>query len=162
MTDGIVGGAALYAGILAGDPRPAEDEPLRIGVWTRDGTAAKLMEGLFDEPASRSATFLRSPDDGGSAVICFVEGGRETAAGNAPLAVLELTGLDTGQGASRELAVTVGIDAEGIRVHVLHPATGAEAGALLDDAVMDRAGELVASSVWPEYIRRMPSGISPA
>lgn len=160
IPDGIVGGAALQAGVLGGtlkDTFLLDATSSSVSVWTTVGGAAKLIERHTSIPTKRSLNFTRAANDRGSVVVCFIEGESEEAAANAPLAVLELTGLVLDGKARHGVEITADIDAN----HVLHLqvrdiATGAEVSTTCDRAAIDRATALVASRSWRRYVERMP------
>ncbi|GIG69795.1 caspase, EACC1-associated type [Phytomonospora endophytica] len=158
IPEGIVAGAALQAGVLAGtvkDTLLLDATSASVGVWTGDGTTAQLIERHTSIPTKRSESFLRADGDGGVVALCFVEGESADPARNTPLAVLELA---VGAAAEGELEITADIDPNHLlHFHVRDPAGGANVSTVIDRKVIEHATGLVASAGWPGYVRRMPS-----
>ncbi|MBN6039996.1 molecular chaperone DnaK [Amycolatopsis sp. 195334CR] len=110
-------GAAVQAGVLTGEIKDVlllEVTPLSLGIETKGGIFAKLIERNTTIPTTRSEVFTTAEDNQPSVQIQIYQGEREIAAYNKKLATLELTGLPLVPCGVPQIEVTFNIDANGI------------------------------------------------
>ena len=113
-------GAAIQAGVLKGEVKEVlllDVTPLSLGVETKGGVMAKLIERNSTIPTKRSEVFTTADDNQPSVEVHVLQGEREMAGANRTLGRFHLTDLPPAPRGVPQIEVTFDIDANGI-VHV--------------------------------------------
>jgi molecular chaperone DnaK len=116
----VAAGAAIQAGVLRGEIQDVlllDVTSLSLGIETRGGIMARLIERNTTIPTKRSQTFTTAEDNQGSVEIHVLQGEREMSDGNRSLGRFELVGIASAPRGVPQIEVTFDIDADGI-VHV--------------------------------------------
>lgn len=121
-------GAAIQAAVLAGDVKDVlllDVTPLTLGIATRGGVMAALIERNTTIPTRRSQVFSTAVDNQSTVEIKTYQGERSLATDNKLLGTFELTGIAPAPRAVPQIEVTFDIDADGLlHVEARDKATG--------------------------------------
>ena len=144
----VASGAAIQAGVLKGDVKDVlllDVTPLTLGVETKGGIVAKMIERNTTIPTKRSETFTTAEDGQTEVEIHVLKGEREMASGNKSLGKFKLTEIPTAKQGTPQIEVTFDIDANGIvNVNAKDLGTGKEqnititGGTALEDDEIER------------------------
>ena len=144
----VASGAAIQAGVLKGDVKDVlllDVTPLTLGVETKGGIVAKMIERNTTIPTKRSETFTTAEDGQTEVEIHVLQGEREMASGNKSLGKFKLTEIPSAKQGTPQIEVTFDIDANGIvNVNAKDLGTGKEqtititGGAALEDDEIER------------------------
>ena len=135
-------GAAVQAGILAGDSKATEEmllldvTPLSLGIEALGGTVARIIQRNSTIPASATEYFTTGVDGQANVAIHVVQGERELAADCRSLARFDLKGIPPMSAGLPRIEVKFLIDADGI-LHV--------------SALEQRSGKAAQIEVKPTY-----------
>src|SRR3954447_18805525 len=123
-------GAALQAGVLKGEVEDVvllDVTPLSLGLETLGGVNTRVIERNTTIPARRAETFSTAEDNQTAVNVVVLQGERELAADNRPLARFRLEGIRPAPRGTPQVDVTFDIDANGIlNVSARDKDTGAE------------------------------------
>ncbi len=121
-------GAAIQGAVLAGEVKDVlllDVTPLTLGIATRGGVMAALIERNTTIPTRRSQVFSTAVDNQSTVEIKVYQGERPLAADNKLLGTFELTGISPAPRATPQIEVTFDIDADGLlHVEAKDKATG--------------------------------------
>ncbi|HZG67752.1 MAG TPA: Hsp70 family protein, partial [Herpetosiphonaceae bacterium] len=121
-------GAAIQGAVLAGEVKDVlllDVTPLTLGIATRGGVMAALIERNTTIPTRRSQVFSTAVDNQSTVEIKVYQGERPLAADNKLLGTFELTGIPPAPRATPQIEVTFDIDADGLlHVEAKDKATG--------------------------------------
>ena len=144
----VASGVAIQAGVLKGDVKDVlllDVTPLTLGVETKGGIVAKMIERNTTIPTKRSETFTTAEDGQTEVEIHVLQGEREMASGNKSLGKFKLTEIPTAKQGTPQIEVTFDIDANGIvNVNAKDLGTGKEqnititGGTALEDDEIER------------------------
>jgi molecular chaperone DnaK len=144
----VASGAAIQAGVLKGDVKDVlllDVTPLTLGVETKGGIVAKMIERNTTIPTKRSETFTTAEDGQTEVEIHVLQGEREMASGNKSLGKFKLTEIPSAKQGTPQIEVTFDIDANGIvNVNAKDIGTGKEqnititGGTALEDDEIER------------------------
>ena len=144
----VASGAAIQAGVLKGDVKDVlllDVTPLTLGVETKGGIVAKIIERNTTIPTKRSETFTTAEDGQTEVEIHVLHGEREMASGNKSLGKFKLTEIPSAKQGTPQIEVTFDIDANGIvNVNAKDIGTGKEqnititGGTALEDDEIER------------------------
>ena len=144
----VASGAAIQAGVLKGDVKDVlllDVTPLTLGVETKGGIVAKMIERNTTIPTKRSETFTTAEDGQTEVEIHVLQGEREMATGNKSLGKFKLTEIPSSKQGTPQIEVTFDIDANGIvNVNAKDLGTGKEqtititGGTALEDDEIER------------------------
>jgi molecular chaperone DnaK len=110
-------GAALQAGVLKGEVEDVvllDVTPLSLGLETLGGVNTRVIERNTTIPARRTETFSTAEDNQSAVDVVVLQGERELAADNRPLARFRLEGIQPAPRGTPQIEVTFDIDANGI------------------------------------------------
>ena len=112
-------GAALQAGIIAGDDEVSDIllldvTPLTLGIETLGGVTTTMIERNTTIPARRSEIFSTASDNQPAVEIHVLQGEREFAKDNVTLGQFHLTDIPPAPRGVPQIEVTFDIDANGI------------------------------------------------
>jgi molecular chaperone DnaK len=113
----VAGGAAIQAGVLAGDVRDivlVDVTPLTLGVETLGGVATPLIARNSPIPTRRTEAFTTAADMQTSVTVHVFQGERPMASDNSSLGEFSLLGLAPAPRGIPKIDVTFDIDANGI------------------------------------------------
>jgi len=144
----VASGAAIQAGVLKGDVKDVlllDVTPLTLGVETKGGIVAKMIERNTTIPTKRTETFTTAEDGQTEVEIHVLQGEREMASGNKSLGKFKLTEIPSAKQGTPQIEVTFDIDANGIvNVNAKDLGTGKEqnititGGTALEDDEIER------------------------
>jgi molecular chaperone DnaK len=144
----VASGAAIQAGVLKGDVKDVlllDVTPLTLGVETKGGIVAKMIERNTTIPTKRSETFTTAENGQTEVEIHVLQGEREMASGNKSLGKFKLTEIPSAKQGTPQIEVTFDIDANGIvNVNAKDLGTGKEqnititGGSALEDDEIER------------------------
>ena len=110
-------GAALQGGIITGDVKDLlllDVTPLSLGIKTRGGIMARLIDRNTTIPVKRSKIFTTAVDNQNQVEIEVLQGEREFASDNVPLGKFILDNIPPAPRAQTKIEVEFNIDANGI------------------------------------------------
>src|ERR671926_433928 len=121
-------GAAIQAAVLAGEVKDIlllDVTPLSLGIATRGGVMAPLIERNTTIPTRRAQIFSTASDNQSTVEIKVYQGERPLATDNKLLGTFELTGIPPAPRAVPQIEVSFDIDADGLlHVEARDKATG--------------------------------------
>jgi molecular chaperone DnaK len=121
-------GAAIQAAVLSGEVKDIlllDVTPLTLGIATRGGVMAPLIERNTTIPTRRAQIFSTATDNQSTVEIKVYQGERPLATDNKLLGTFELTGIPPAPRAVPQIEVSFDIDADGLlHVEARDKATG--------------------------------------
>ena len=139
-------GAALQAGVLKGEVEDVvllDVTPLSLGLETLGGVMTKVIERNTTIPARRTETFSTAEDNQTAVDVVVLQGERELASDNRPLARFRLEGIRPAPRGVPQIEVTFDIDANGIlNVSARDKDTGAEQTVTITESTNLDQGEI--------------------
>ncbi|MDX6671016.1 MAG: molecular chaperone DnaK [Solirubrobacteraceae bacterium] len=139
-------GAALQAGVLKGEVEDVvllDVTPLSLGLETLGGVNTKVIERNTTIPARRTETFSTAEDNQEAVDVVVLQGEREMASDNRPLAHFRLEGIRPAPRGQPQVEVTFDIDANGIvNVSARDKETGAEQKVTISESTNLEQGDI--------------------
>jgi molecular chaperone DnaK len=139
-------GAAIQAGVLKGEVEDVvllDVTPLSLGLETLGGVNTKVIERNTTIPARRSEVFSTAEDNQEAVDVVVLQGEREMAADNRPIARFRLEGIRPAPRGQPQVEVTFDIDANGIlNVTARDKDTGTEQTVTVSDSTNLEQGEV--------------------
>jgi molecular chaperone DnaK len=139
-------GAAIQAGVLKGEVEDVvllDVTPLSLGLETLGGVNTKVIERNTTIPARRSEVFSTAEDNQEAVDVVVLQGEREMAADNRPIARFRLEGIRPAPRGTPQVEVTFDIDANGIlNVTARDKDTAAEQTVTVSDSTNLDQGEV--------------------
>jgi molecular chaperone DnaK len=137
-------GAAIQAGVLKGEVEDVvllDVTPLSLGLETLGGVSTKVIERNTTIPARRTEVFSTAEDNQTAVDVVVLQGEREMAADNRPLARFRLEGIRPAPRGVPQVEVTFDVDSNGIlNVSARDKDTGSEQTVTVSDSTnLDQA-----------------------
>jgi molecular chaperone DnaK len=161
IPEGIVTGAAIQGAVLKGQVKNLlllDVTPMSLGIETKKGEFSKIIERNTTIPTKRSEVFSTGIDNQETVTLHLLEGERESAGDNRPLAVFELTGLSSAPRRTAQIEVTIDIDANGVLVvSAKDLGTGREKSITVSRDSAAEATQLTQSARWSYLRKNLPA-----
>jgi molecular chaperone DnaK len=131
-------GAAIQAGVLKGEVEDVvllDVTPLSLGLETLGGVNTRVIERNTTIPARRTEVFSTAEDNQTAVDVVVLQGEREMAADNRPLARFRLEGIRPAPRGVPQVEVTFDVDSNGIlNVSARDKDTGSEQTVTVSDS----------------------------
>jgi molecular chaperone DnaK len=160
IPEGIVTGAALEAGVLAGkvkDVLTLDVNPLSLGIETSGGIYTKLIQRNTTIPIKRSELFTTNRDNQNNVTLHIMEGELELAQHNSTLAIFELAGLAPAPKGIPQIEIAFDINANGIlNVSAKDLGTGRAQSLTVNRQILAEAARRRQPERWSKLLENVP------